>query len=146
MVDTECFSRPGTVLAFHVCLSVCFRIRVCLSGQVFGNLIPVSFYDQICTDVFGAGFNATTIANNVAWTNGVYGGVDIEGSDIVFPNGRLVFIPDGCCFLCFFVSFSFRACLYACLIVIGWLLVITKMTMPVFFRHSALLFTRVVTL
>ena len=58
------------------------------SAQIFGNLIPVSLYDQICTDAFGPAFNASTIVNNVAWTNGVYGGTDIEGSNIVFPNGR----------------------------------------------------------
>ena len=58
------------------------------SSQAFGDLIPVSSFDQLCVDVFGAAFNASTIVENVAWTNSVYGGTDVEASNIVFPNGR----------------------------------------------------------
>lgn len=56
---------------------------------MFGNLIPVSWFVQQCIDIFGPQFNASAIANNVAWTNTVYGGKDVEGSNILFPNGSI---------------------------------------------------------
>ena len=56
---------------------------------MFGDLIPVSWYEQQCVDIFGPQFNASTIATNVAWTNTYYGGKDVEGSNIVFPNGSI---------------------------------------------------------
>lgn len=59
------------------------------TNQVFGTNIPVSFYVQQCTDIFGPLFNASTIAANADWVNDFYGGKDLEGSNIVLPNGSI---------------------------------------------------------
>ncbi|XP_067850839.1 thymus-specific serine protease [Heptranchias perlo] len=50
---------------------------------------PLSYKLQQCTDLFGPAFNDTVIADAVQHTNENYGGINIKGSRIVFPNGSM---------------------------------------------------------
>ncbi|XP_069752825.1 thymus-specific serine protease isoform X2 [Narcine bancroftii] len=48
---------------------------------------PLSYKLQQCIDLFGPAFNHTVVAEAVQHTNENYGGLNIKGSRIVFPNG-----------------------------------------------------------
>jgi len=56
------------------------------SVQPFGNLIPLSFYVDLCNDVYGIPFDA----DRIAYTNSMYGGRNLPAtgpSNIIFVNG-----------------------------------------------------------
>uniref|UniRef100_UPI00398E61FE thymus-specific serine protease n=1 Tax=Pristiophorus japonicus TaxID=55135 RepID=UPI00398E61FE len=50
---------------------------------------PLSYKLQQCMDLFGPAFNDTVVADAVQHTNENYGGINIKGSRIIFPNGSM---------------------------------------------------------
>jgi len=56
--------------------------------NIFGSTVPVSFYIDQCTQIYGSQFNAQTINQNIANTDQFYGGRDnFRGTNVVLPNG-----------------------------------------------------------
>ena len=49
-----------------------------IAGPWFGgvNNLPVSYYVQQCTDIYGSAYNSASVAAAVANTNAYYGGRD----------------------------------------------------------------------
>ncbi|KAJ8951298.1 hypothetical protein NQ318_008202 [Aromia moschata] len=56
---------------------------------VFGSRFPLSFFTQMCVDIFGEKFNETFVGEKVQHTNIFYGGFDIETSNVVFVHGTI---------------------------------------------------------
>jgi len=59
-------------------------------NQPFGDLVPVTFYTQMCSDIFGMDPNG--IAANINQTNALYGGNDLSPwgpTNILFVNGNI---------------------------------------------------------
>ena len=59
-------------------------------NQPFGDLVPVSYYTQICKDAFG--IDQSTIQPNIDETNILYGGNNIPPTgptNILFVNGNI---------------------------------------------------------
>jgi len=54
------------------------------SNQPFGNLVPISYYTDMCTDVFGFKF-----LPKIDQTNSEYGGNTPDATNIVFVNGSI---------------------------------------------------------
>lgn len=54
------------------------------NSQPFGDLVPVSYYTQFCTDVFGF-----TWEPRIDETNVMYGGADPQSTNVVFVNGSI---------------------------------------------------------
>jgi len=52
-----------------------------------GKLIPVRFFEYMCTDIFGPKFDIDLINKGVEDTNTYYGGLDIEVTNTVFVHG-----------------------------------------------------------
>ncbi|XP_072428864.1 thymus-specific serine protease [Chiloscyllium punctatum] len=50
---------------------------------------PLRYKLQQCVDLFGPAFNNSVVADAVEHTNENYGGTNIKGSRIVFPNGSM---------------------------------------------------------
>jgi hypothetical protein len=82
-------AEGGRQWTYQTCAEFAYFQSTDGANQVFGNLIPVSWYEQQCVDIFGPQFTVQAITDNVAWTNTYYGGKDVEGSEIVFPNGSI---------------------------------------------------------
>lgn len=60
------------------------------SNNIFGSTVPVSFYIDQCTQIYGSQFNQQTISQNIANTDQFYGGVDnYRGTNVVLPNGSV---------------------------------------------------------
>ena len=74
---------------YQTCVEFAFFQSTDGSSQVFGDDVPVSLYEQQCVDIFGAEFTAAYTAAAVNWTNLFYGSRDVQGSEIVFPNGSI---------------------------------------------------------
>lgn len=51
--------------------------------QPFGSMFPLSFSLQQCVDIYNIS------GPDVNWTNTFYGGLNVSGSNIVFPNGDI---------------------------------------------------------
>jgi hypothetical protein len=52
--------------------------------QPFGDGFPLPFFEQQCVDGFGL-----PPVPNTNWTNNYYGGKNIQGTRIVYPNGSI---------------------------------------------------------
>ncbi|CAG2100977.1 unnamed protein product [Medioppia subpectinata] len=57
------------------------------SDCIFGHNIPIEYYTQQCTDIFGPQITAQTIQNAVDRTVATYGGLKPNVTNVVFPNG-----------------------------------------------------------
>ncbi|CAG2169500.1 unnamed protein product, partial [Oppiella nova] len=56
---------------------------------VFGHNLPVEFYTNLCTDIFGPQITPQTIRKAIDNTNAYYGGYKPVVTNVVFPNGAL---------------------------------------------------------
>ncbi|XP_073437207.1 putative serine protease K12H4.7 [Dendrobates tinctorius] len=50
---------------------------------------PLSYHVQQCTDIYGKDFTLPTIAGAIQQTNENYGGLNVQSSRIIFPNGLI---------------------------------------------------------
>uniref|UniRef100_A0A6P7GPI4 Serine protease F56F10.1 n=1 Tax=Diabrotica virgifera virgifera TaxID=50390 RepID=A0A6P7GPI4_DIAVI len=57
--------------------------------HIFGTRFPLSFSIQQCLDTFGSLYNETFLNHAIERTNVLYGGLDIEVSNVVFVQGSL---------------------------------------------------------
>jgi len=55
----------------------------------FGDIIPVRFFEYMCSDIFGPKFDLKLINHGVKDTNTYYGGTDIEVTNTVFVHGSI---------------------------------------------------------
>ncbi|CAG2100980.1 unnamed protein product [Medioppia subpectinata] len=55
----------------------------------FGHNLPVEYYAQQCTDIFGPQITAQTIQRAVNQTVATYGGLKPNVTNVVFPNGSV---------------------------------------------------------
>uniref|UniRef100_A0A914CMA3 Uncharacterized protein n=1 Tax=Acrobeloides nanus TaxID=290746 RepID=A0A914CMA3_9BILA len=61
-----------------------------LGRNIFGSSIPGDFYIDMCTDIFGAEFNRSTIDAAIATTLENYGGTsNYNGTKVILPNGSV---------------------------------------------------------
>ncbi|KAH7721392.1 ShTK domain-containing protein [Aphelenchoides avenae] len=59
-------------------------------NSVFSNLVPINFFVNLCTDVYGPDYNITYVQAAVDRTRKLYGGRDnYRGTNVVIPNGSL---------------------------------------------------------
>lgn len=56
---------------------------------MFGDQFPADFYIQQCQDIFGSRFNSTFLDRAVYRTNAIYGGLDIDVTNVVFVHGSI---------------------------------------------------------
>uniref|UniRef100_A0A914WLA3 C-type lectin domain-containing protein n=1 Tax=Plectus sambesii TaxID=2011161 RepID=A0A914WLA3_9BILA len=60
------------------------------TNNIFGSTVPVSFYVDQCTAIYGSQFNQQTISQSVDSTDAFYGGRDnYKGTNVVLPNGSV---------------------------------------------------------
>lgn len=52
-------------------------------------MYPKSFLTKMCSDVFGSPFITKNVYTNIAKTNVEYGGLNFQGSRVVFVNGDI---------------------------------------------------------
>merc|ERR1712098_982516 len=52
--------------------------------QSWGSIIPVSFFEKMCQDVYGPKFTLDLLKRGIRATNIEYGGLDIQVSNVVF--------------------------------------------------------------
>ncbi|RLU19036.1 hypothetical protein DMN91_009394 [Ooceraea biroi] len=57
--------------------------------KLFSNTFPVDFFAQQCVDVFGPKFNMHTLEIAVPRRNILYGGLDLEVTNVVFVHGSV---------------------------------------------------------
>ncbi|KAM4042576.1 putative serine protease K12H4.7 isoform 2-T2 [Anomaloglossus baeobatrachus] len=50
---------------------------------------PLSYHVQQCTDIYGKGFILPTVVGAIQQTNENYGGLNVQSSRIIFPNGLI---------------------------------------------------------
>jgi hypothetical protein len=60
------------------------------ADNIFGSNVPVKFYVDQCTQIFGDQFNQASIQAAIDSTDQFYGGVDkYRGTNVVLPNGSV---------------------------------------------------------
>ena len=60
-----------------------------MKAQPFGASFPISFYVQQCGEIFGPQFDAKEVQMSVNRTNIINGGLALQSTRIVFPNGSI---------------------------------------------------------
>ena len=53
----------------------------------FGKTVPAEFYSQLCQDVFGPAYSYNNLMNSVSDINQNFGGLDYQGTKVLFING-----------------------------------------------------------
>lgn len=74
---------------YQICTELGFFRTSSSEPHTFGNKFPLDFYIQQCKDVFGEKFSTDFIQGAVNWTNIVYGGLDIDVTNVVFVHGSI---------------------------------------------------------
>ncbi|XP_028925206.1 thymus-specific serine protease [Ornithorhynchus anatinus] len=78
----------GRQWVYQTCTEFGFFQSTDSKKQPFSGF-PLHYHLQQCSDIYGQEFNSTLIANAIRDTNENYGGFNITGSRIVFPNGSI---------------------------------------------------------
>ncbi|XP_003417941.2 thymus-specific serine protease-like [Loxodonta africana] len=71
---------------YQSCTEFGFFFTTDSKNQPFTGL-PLSYFVQQCSDLFGPKFNNDSLNTGVMSTNAYYGGFNVTGSKIIFPNG-----------------------------------------------------------
>ena len=58
-------------------------------GHPFGDAFPLSFFTEMCSDVFGPKFGAELVTRGTALTMAEYGGLAMAVTNVVFVHGSL---------------------------------------------------------
>ncbi|XP_044750405.1 putative serine protease K12H4.7 [Coccinella septempunctata] len=74
---------------YQTCTEFGFYQTSSYSPHVFGDQFPVDFYIQQCEDIFGSRFNTSFLDRAVDRTNTIYGGLDIDVTNVVFVHGSV---------------------------------------------------------
>ncbi|XP_064142701.1 putative serine protease K12H4.7 [Loxodonta africana] len=76
----------GRQFFYQSCTEFGFFQTTDSKNQPFTGL-PLSYFVQQCSDFFGPEFNYDSLNTGVMSTNAYYGGFNVTGSKIIFPNG-----------------------------------------------------------
>jgi len=60
-----------------------------IPGRPWGEIIPVKFFERMCSDVYGPKFSVALLERGIAETNKEYGGLDISVTNVVFVHGSI---------------------------------------------------------
>uniref|UniRef100_A0A8C5M7A6 Serine protease K12H4.7 n=1 Tax=Leptobrachium leishanense TaxID=445787 RepID=A0A8C5M7A6_9ANUR len=81
-------SEGGRQWLYQTCTEFGFFQTTDSVSQPFSGF-NISYFIQQCRDIFASSFNLSTVANAVQQTDEYYGGLKIQSSRIVFPNGLI---------------------------------------------------------
>ncbi|XP_069474262.1 putative serine protease K12H4.7 isoform X3 [Ambystoma mexicanum] len=81
-------AAAGRQWVYQTCTEFGFFQSTDSAKQPFSGF-PLSYHVQQCTDIYGPEFNLTMVVDAAQQTNENYGGCDIQGRRIAFPNGGI---------------------------------------------------------
>jgi hypothetical protein len=79
-------AQGGRQWTYQTCTEFAFFQTSDDTEQYFGRF-PLSLFTDMCEDLFK--IDATRVGELVDWTNTYYGGKNVVGTRIVFPNGSI---------------------------------------------------------
>lgn len=82
-------SNGGRQWMYQTCTEFGFYQTSSKKQQLFGNQFPLEFFVQQCSDIYGEKFNADLLAQAIARSNIIYGGLDINTDKVVFVHGSI---------------------------------------------------------
>lgn len=74
---------------YQTCTEFGFFQSSSYKPQVFGKDFPVEFFIKQCMDVFGPKYNGNFIYKAADQTNAMYGGLEIDVTNVVFVHGSI---------------------------------------------------------
>lgn len=79
---------PGRQWTYQTCTEFgYFQTTDSKQSSLFSDTTPLSYFTDICTEVFG--IKSEDVSSAVDHTNTFYGGRNVTGTNIVFPNGSI---------------------------------------------------------
>jgi len=82
-------SPENRLWIWQTCSEVGYFQDTDMPNLPFEDKIPISFYKDMCADIFGSQFTSDYIYKAVNATNAFYGGRDYTGQRVVLPNGSV---------------------------------------------------------
>jgi pimeloyl-ACP methyl ester carboxylesterase len=82
-------SEGGRQWTYQTCSEFGYFQTSSYKPQIFGNRFDLSYSIQQCEDIFGPSYNKTFLEHAIYRTNTLYGGLDIDVSNVVFVHGSL---------------------------------------------------------
>jgi hypothetical protein len=82
-------AEGGRQWTYQTCVEFGFFQSSDLVDQPFAPYFPVSFFEQMCSDIFGPEYNLALLQSGVEFTNTFYGGFGLKVSRVVLPNGSI---------------------------------------------------------
>ncbi|XP_057668742.1 putative serine protease F56F10.1 isoform X1 [Diorhabda carinulata] len=86
--DSEA-SEGGRQWTYQTCTEFGYYQTSSYKPHIFGNRFDITFSIQQCEDIFGSSYNRSFLEQAVYRTNTLYGGLDLEVSNVVFVHGSL---------------------------------------------------------
>lgn len=60
-----------------------------IPARPWGNIVPVKFFEKMCSDIFGPKFGISLLDKGIEETNREYGGLDLSVTNVVFVHGTI---------------------------------------------------------
>ncbi|XP_063919924.1 putative serine protease K12H4.7 [Zophobas morio] len=86
--DSEA-AEGGRQWTYQTCTEFGFYQTSSYEPHIFGDQFPISFFIQQCEDIYGDIYDADFIDGAIDRTNTLYGGLDIEVSNVVYVHGSI---------------------------------------------------------
>lgn len=74
---------------FQTCTEYGYYSTSNSTNSIFGSLLPLDYFLNICTNLYGNYYNGTYLKKRVMRTNLIYGGYKPDISNVIFTNGDI---------------------------------------------------------
>ncbi|CAG9854740.1 unnamed protein product [Phyllotreta striolata] len=82
-------SEGGRQWTYQTCTEFGFFQTSSYKPQIFGDGFQLDFFISMCEDIFGKGYDRKFLDKAIERSNTLYGGLDIEVTNVVFVHGSL---------------------------------------------------------
>jgi len=86
--DSEA-ANGGRQWTYQTCTEFGWYQSSDLPGNPWNNIIPVKFFENMCSDIFGPKFSMDLLEKGIKETNSEYGSLDIKVTNVVFVHGSI---------------------------------------------------------
>lgn len=83
------FSRTAIQWAYQTCAEFGFYQTSNDKAKMFGDRFPLVFFIKQCTDIYGKQFNADSLRNSIDYTNGEYGALHPNTTNVLYVHGSI---------------------------------------------------------
>ena len=82
-------AKGGRQWTYQTCTEFGWYQSSDIPGNPWGGIIPVKFFEKMCSDIYGPKFTMELLEKGIKETNSEYGGLNLKTSNVVFVHGSI---------------------------------------------------------